>query len=299
VRGGMGALSEAIAAAARRTGGDVRTNAPVASIDVVDGRARGVTLEDGTRLHARVVASGAHPQATLLSLVAPEHLPAELVKDMRNYRTRGSTVKVNMAISQLPSLAAMPGRAPGPQHPEFVITPSIEYLERAWDDAKYGRPSTHPMVDCVIPSTVDPTLAPEGSHVLSAFVQYAPYELARGTWDECREQFGDRVVATISEYAPGFDSSVIHREVLAPVDLESRFGLVGGNIFHGEMSLDQMFSLRPTALAGAYATPVRGLYLCGSGAHPGGGVMGAAGRNAARVIARDLRRGVRARRLRR
>jgi phytoene dehydrogenase-like protein len=290
VRGGMGALSEAIAASARRSGAEVWTSSPVASIDIWGGRARGVTLADGRSLRAEVVVSGVHPKTTLLDLVDRHELPAELVEEMGHYRTRGSTVKVNMAISELPDLTAMPGRAPGPQHPEFVITPSIDYLERAWDDAKYGRPSSHPMVDCVVPSTKDPTLAPEGKHVATAFVQYAPYELADGTWDDHREAFGDRVLETISEYAPGFSSSVVRREVLAPVDLEDRFGLIGGNIFHGEMSLDQMFSLRPSGLIGGYTTPVSGLYLCASGTHPGGGVMGAPGHNAARVVLRDLRR---------
>jgi phytoene dehydrogenase-like protein len=290
VRGGMGGLSEAIAASARRSGAEVWTNTSVASIDVQNGRARGVTLADGRTLRAASVVSGTHPKTTLLDFVDRGQLPSELVEEMSNYRTRGSTVKVNMAISELPDLTAMPGRTLGPQHPEFVITPSIEYLERAWDDAKYGRPARHPMVDCVIPTTKDPTLAPEGKHVLTAFVQYAPYELAEGTWDDQREAFGDRVVETISEYAPGFSSSVIHREVLSPVDLEHRFGLVGGNIFHGEMSLDQMFSLRPSGLMSGYATPISGLYMCASGTHPGGGVMGAPGHNAAGVVLKDLKR---------
>jgi phytoene dehydrogenase-like protein len=298
VRGGMGALSEAIAASARARGVEVRTSAEVGSIDVVNGRARGVTLRTGESIRARAVISCAHPHTTFLSLVGRQHLPEDLVEQVRHFRTRGSTVKVNMAISELPSLSAMPGREPGPQHPEFVITPSIPYLERAWDDAKYGRPAEHPMVDCVIPSTKDDTLAPEGTYVLTAFVQYAPYELAEGSWDDHREPFGDRVLAKISEYAPGFADSVIHREVLTPIDLEERFGLVGGNIFHGEMSLDQMFSLRPSPRAGSYATPIAGLYLCGSGAHPGGGVMGAAGRNAATVVLRDRKRVARRAKLR-
>jgi phytoene dehydrogenase-like protein len=290
VQGGMGGLSEAIAASARSSGAEVWTSSPVAAIDITEGRARGVTLTDGRSLRAEVVVSGAHPKTTLLDLVDATQLPAELTEEMSHYRTRGSTVKVNMAISELPDFTAMPGRALGPQHPEFVISPSLDYLERAWDDAKYGRPAARPMVDCVIPTTKDPTLAPEGRHVLTAFVQYAPYELAVGTWEDQREAFGDRVVETISEYAPGFSSSVLHREVLAPVDLERRFGLVGGNIFHGEMSLDQMFSLRPSGLIGGYATPVRGLYMCASGTHPGGGVMGAPGHNAATVVLRDWRR---------
>jgi len=289
----MGGLSEAIAGSARSAGVTIKTAAEVTAIDVQDGRARGVTLRDGVSLAARAVISGAHPQTTFLSLVPPQHLDASFLEELRNYRSRGSTVKVNMAISELPNLSAMPGREPGPQHPEFVITPSVAYLERAWDDAKYGRPAEDPMVDCVIPSTKDDSLAPRGRHVLSAFVQYAPYRPATGTWDAHREAFGDRVVAKISEYAPGFADSVLHREVLTPVDLEDRFGLVGGNIFHGEMSLDQMFTFRPASGAGGYATPIKGLYMCGSGTHPGGGVMGAPGHNAAAVVLRDLKRAAR------
>ncbi|HYZ46512.1 MAG TPA: NAD(P)/FAD-dependent oxidoreductase, partial [Actinomycetota bacterium] len=293
VRGGMGGLSEAIAASARSAGVTIETSAEVAAIEVQDGRARGVTLHDGRSLAAQVVISGTHPQTTFLSLVPPQHLDAAFLEELRNYRSRGSTVKVNMAISELPNLSAMPGRELGPQHPEFVITPSVGYLEQAWDDAKYGRPAEHPMVDCVIPSTKDDSLAPEGRHVLSAFVQYAPYRPAIGTWEDHREAFGDRVVAKISEYAPGFADSVLHREVLTPVDLEDRFGLVGGNIFHGEMSLDQMFSFRPASEAGGYATPIKDLYMCGSGTHPGGGVMAAPGHNAAAVVLRDLKRAAR------
>jgi phytoene dehydrogenase-like protein len=294
-RGGMGAVSEAIASAARRAGVEIRTGAEVAAIDVRDGAAHGVALTDGTWFGGEAVVSGVHPVTTFLSLVDPKLLPAAFVEEIAHYRTRGSTVKVNMALSELPDFTAMPGREPGPQHPEFVIAPSIGYLERAWDDAKYGLPATHPMVDSVIPTTKEPTLAPEGKHVCTAFVQYAPYELADGTWEQERDRFGDRVIETISQYAPGFADSVIHREVLTPVDLEKRFGLVGGNIFHGEMSLDQLFGFRPARQASSYATPVEGLYLCGSGSHPGGGVTGAPGYNASRVVLRDLRR----RRLRR
>jgi phytoene dehydrogenase-like protein len=293
VRGGMGGVSEAIAASARAAGVEVRTSAEVASIDVAQGSARGVTLTDGTRLRARAVVSGAHPVTTFLHLVDARHLPGDLVEEMHGFRSRGSTVKVNMAIDRLPDLTAMPGRELGPQHPEFVITPSVAYLERAWDDAKYGRPSSEPMVDCVIPTTKDNTVAPAGSHLLSAFVQYAPYALAQGSWEDEREAFGDRVVETVSRYAPGFADSVVHRQVLTPVDIEERFGLVGGNIFHGEMSLDQMFAFRPATAASDYTTPLDGLYLCGSGCHPGGGVMGAPGHNAAGVVLRALKRSAR------
>jgi phytoene dehydrogenase-like protein len=290
VRGGMGALSAAIADAARAAGVEIRTQADVVKVDVRGGRAIGVTLADGSTVRAGAVASGIHPRSTFLDLVGAEHLPDDVVSEVRRYRTRSGSAKVNLAISELPDFLALPGTNAGPQHPEFVISPSVRYLEEAWDHAKYGRYSPRPMIDAVIPSTKDPTLAPEGSHVMTCFVQYAPYELDGADWESQRDAFGDLVVDTIAEYAPNVKGAVIHREVLTPVDLERRFGLLGGNIFHGEMSLDQLFSLRPASRAGSYRTPIRGLYLCGSGAHPGGGVMGAPGRNAARVIGADLRR---------
>jgi len=291
VRGGMGALSDAIASAARDAGAEIRCDSPVARIRTVGGRARGVVLEDGTEVASRAVASGIHPTTTFLDLVGGQHLPNELVEEIERYRTRGSSAKVNVALSELPDFSALPGLEVGPQHPEFILSPSVDYVERAWDDAKHGRPSERPMLDCVIPTTKDASLAPEGSHIMTAFVQYAPPELSDGrSWDQERDALGDRVIDTIAEYAPNVKSAVIHREVLTPMDLESRFGLLGGNIFQGEMALDQLYSLRPAPQAGAYRTPVRGLYLCGSGTHPGGGVMGAPGHNAARVIVRDFRR---------
>lgn len=291
VRGGMGALSEAIASAARASGAEIRTDAEVVAVETADGRARGVTLADGSRVPGRAVVSGIHPRTTFFDLVGREHLPEDTVRDLERYRTRGASAKVNMAIDTLPDFTAMPGTEVGPQHPEFIINPSIEYLERAWDDAKYGKLSAQPMLDCVIPTTKDPTLAPQGKHVLTAFVQYAPYELAPGrSWDKERDVLGDRVVETIAAYAPNISDSVIHREVVTPLDLEQRFGLIGGNIFQGEMALDQLFFARPIPQAGSYRTPLRGLYLCGSGTHPGGGVLGAPGHNAARVVRRDLKR---------
>ncbi len=291
VRGGMGALSEAIASAARQHGAEIRTEAEVVAVRVRNGRARGVTLADGTEIEARMVLSGIHPRTTFLDLVGAAHLPEDLVRDVGRFRTRSGSAKVNLAVRELPDFTAMPGHDPGPQHPEFIICPSIEYLERAWDDAKYGRPSKEPMLDCVIPTTKDDSLAPAGTHVLTAFVQYAPYELAEGlSWEKEREALGDRVIETIGRYAPNLPDAVLHREVLTPVDMEERFGLLGGNIFQGEMALDQLFSFRPVPQAGAYRTPLRGLYLCGSGTHPGGGVMGAPGYNAARVALKDLRR---------
>jgi phytoene dehydrogenase-like protein len=290
-RGGMGAVSAAIAAAAREAGVSIETSADVVSIDVSGGRVRGVTLADGRVISARRVVSGVHPATTFLSLVGESHLPASLVEDVRRFRTRSPAAKVNLALSGLPSFTARPGSELGPQHPEFIISPTMQYLERAWDAAKYGQPSARPMIDCVIPTTKDSTLAPSGEQILSCFVQYVPYSLSEGEWDDAaRDALAGSVIDTIGMFAPGFGDLVTHRQVLTPLDLEQRFGLLGGNIFHGEMSLDQLFSFRPSPQACGYRTPVTGLYLCGSGTHPGGGVMGIPGRNASRVIIRDTRR---------
>jgi phytoene dehydrogenase-like protein len=291
VRGGMGGVSEAIAKSARAAGAEIRTGAEVTSIDVSGGRATGVTLADGTHLGARFVVSGAHPATTLLSLVGKEHLPEEVVTDLERFRNRSPSAKVNFALSELPDFTAMPGKELGPQHPEIMISPSLEYLERAWDEAKYGRISERPMVDAVIPTTKDPTIAPEGKHIMTCFVQYVPYRLRDESWENgARERLADIVIDTIGEYAPNFRHSVIERQVLTPYDLEQRFGLIGGNIFQGEMSLDQLFSFRPSPALSNYRTPVKGLYLCGSGTHPGGGVMGIPGLNASRVAIRDSKR---------
>jgi phytoene dehydrogenase-like protein len=298
VRGGMGGVSEAIAASARAAGAEIRTNTEVAAIDVSGGRTTGVTLADGTHLESRMVVSGAHPQTTLLSLLGAEHLPDELARELETFRNRSPSAKVNLALSELPDFTAMPGKELGPQHPEIMISPSLEYLEKAWDDAKYGRFSEGPMIDAVIPTTKDPTIAPEGRHIMTCFVQYSPYEPRDGSWEGgTREALGDRVVDTINEYAPNFKDSVIERQVLTPYDLEQRFGLIGGNIFQGEMSLDQLFSFRPTPELAGYRTPVDGLYLCGSGTHPGGGVMGIPGLNASKVVIGDHKSAERKRRL--
>jgi phytoene dehydrogenase-like protein len=290
VRGGMGGVSEAIASAARAAGAEIETNAEVTTIDVTGGRARGVTLTDGRQLRARVIASAIHPVATFMTLVGEQHLPAELADDIRAFRSRSPAAKVNLALSELPDFTARRGTEPGPQHPEIMVSPTLTYLEQAWDDVKYGRTSARPMIDCVIPSTKDSSIAPPGRHLMNCFVQYVPYQPADGPWDDAkRDALATSVIDTITQFAPNFKRSVTHRQVLTPYDLEQRFGLVGGNIFHGEMSLDQLFSLRPTPTASGYRTPIAGLYLCASGAHPGGGVMGIPGLNASRVIARDAR----------
>lgn len=284
VRGGMGAVSEAIAASARSRGAEIRVNAPVARILVADGRVRGVALESGEVIPALAVASNLDPKVTFLRLIEERHLPADFVAGIRRYRSEGTSCKINLALSGLPEFRMLPG-GPGPQHKATMhICPSIEYVERAWDDAKYGRPSQSPLVEMTVPTMYDPSLAPPGKHILGIFLQYAPYTLKDAAWDDLREPFADRVLDLIAEYAPNIKTIVERRQVLTPLDLERRFAITGGNIFHGEMSLDQMFVMRPLAGWARYRTPVKGLYLCGSGAHPGGGVMGAPGHNAAREI---------------
>jgi phytoene dehydrogenase-like protein len=288
VRGGMGAVSEAIAASARARGTEIRTSAPVRKVLVRGGRAYAVALEGGEEIEADAIASNLDPKITFLRLLEEGDLDPEFVAAIRKFRIEGTSAKINLALSGLPEFTAFPG-APGPHHKATMhICPSIEYVERAWDDAKYGRPSERPLLELTIPTMYDPSLAPPGRHIMGIFLQYAPYTLREGKWDELREPFGDRVMNLIEEYAPNMSSIVEHRQVLTPLDLERRFGITGGNIFHGEMSLDQMFVMRPVAGWARYRTPVQGLFLCGSGAHPGGGVMGAPGYNCAREM---LKRG--------
>ena len=290
VHGGMGAVSDALAASARAAGATVRATAGVRRVTIRDGRAQGVELEDGTLLRARRVVSSAHPRTTYLDLVGAEHLPAEVVHDVRRYRSRSGSVKVNLALGELPRPSAWQGDVPGAPHTGVMaICPSIAYLERAWDDAKYGRTSTRPYIEAVFPTVHEPELAPPGRHIALCFTQYGPYELAEGTWDTEREAYGKKVVAILSEHSPNLANAVEHVEVLAPPDLEARYGLLGGNIFQGDMSLDQLFSLRPIPGYGDYRTPIAGLFLCGAGTHPGGGVTGVPGRNCAQVVKRDRR----------
>jgi len=292
VHGGMGALSRCLADAARAAGAEVRTASPVRSVVVRDGRARGVELEDGTVLPARRVISNAHPITTYLDLVGQAHLPDEVVRDVRRYRTRSGSVKVNLALDELPKPAAWDGPVPGDPHTGLLaISPSIEYLERAWDDAKYGRTSERPYIEAVFPTAFEPEVAPDGKHVALCFTQFGPFELAEGSWDTEREAYGNRIVGILDEHCPGFAGTVEEVEVLAPPDIEERFGLLGGNIFQGEMAPDQLFSMRPIPGYADHRTPLAGLYLCGSGTHPGGGVMAVPGRNCAAVVARDARRG--------
>ena len=287
VRGGMGAISNAIADSARSRGAVIRTTAPVERIRVSQGRVRGVALASGEEIDAPVVASNLDPKRTFLKLMDPRELDSNFLDAIRNFRSEGTSLKMNLALSALPEFRALPG-APGPQHRATMhICPSVDYIERAWDDAKYGKPSRSPLIEMTIPTLYDPTLAPPSRHIMGIFLQYAPYTLAGTNWDAERDSYTERVLDVIEEYCPNIRSVVVERQTLTPLDLERRFGLTGGNIFHGEMSLDQMFALRPVAGWARYRTPVRGLYLCGSGAHPGGGVMGAPGHNAAREIMKD------------
>lgn len=285
-RGGTGAISDAIASAAREAGAEIRTEAPVTQISVKDGEARSVVLDNGDELHAKVIASSLDPRQTFTRLVGDEHLPDDFAQEVRRYKFRGSSGKVNLSLDGLPDFACLPG--PGAHLRGAVsISPAVEYMERAYDEAKYGRFSRHPYIDIVIPSLTDPSVAPPGKHVMSCFVQYAPYHLKDGTWDEQREAFGDTVVNTLAEYAPNIRDRILHRQVLTPLDLEREFGLSEGNIFQGELTLEQLFFLRPAPGWAQYRTPVRNLYMCGSATHPGGGIMGAPGRNAAMRILQE------------
>ena len=289
-RGGPGALARALAAAARAFGAEIRTGVEVVSVTTVDDRATGVALSSGEEIGARVVVSGVDPKRTLLGLVDPEVLGPTLCWRASNLRMPGCTAKVNLALSGLPRFAGIEG----PEGHErlsgrLIIAPGIDYLEQGADAAKYRRVSSEPYLEATIPSLLDPSLAPEGQHVMSVIVQWAPYRLRDGTWDTEREGLGDVVVKTLETYAPGLSNLITAREVLTPVDLERDFGLTGGHVFHGEPGLDQFFAWRPLLGFARYRMPLAGLYLCGSGAHPGGGVTGAPGANAAREILADLK----------
>ncbi|MGB9067665.1 MAG: NAD(P)/FAD-dependent oxidoreductase [Candidatus Acidiferrales bacterium] len=288
-RGGTGAISNAIGDAAREAGAEIRTEAPVARILVAGGAARGVVLENGEEIHARAVSSSVDPNLTFLKFIESRELPGDFLEEVKRYKYRGSSAKVNFALDALPEFTCLPG-AGRHLRGAMSISPSTEYLERAYDQAKYGEYSRRPYIDMVIPSLTDPSVAPPGKHVLSCFVQYAPYKLRSGTWDEQREAFGNTVIDTISEYAPNLKKIIIDKQVLTPLDIERQTGLTEGNIFQGELSLEQLFFLRPVAGWARYRTPIRNLFMCGSATHPGGGVMGAPGRLAAlEILGRSAR----------
>jgi len=250
------------------------------------GRATGVALESGDEIAAKVVVSGLDPRRSFLDLIEEKDLPGDFVADIKRFKFRGSSGKVNLALDALPSFTCMPGI--GRQHRgAFSISPSLEYVERAYDDAKYGEFSRRPYMDIVFPSMIDPGMAPPGKHVMSIFVQYAPYNLNGGWTDAKREAFGDAVVNTVEGFAPGFKSRILHRQVITPLDIERITGLSEGNIFQGELALHQLFFMRPAAGWAKFRTPVRAYYQCGAGTHPGGGIMGASGRLAALAILGD------------
>ncbi len=284
-RGGTGAVSEAIASSARDLGVQIQLESTVERVIVRDGRVTGVALDNGDEFHAKVVVSGLDPKRTFLGLVDRSELPERFVSDIERFRIRGSSGKVNLSLSALPDYTCLPGE--GPHHRGAIsISPSIEYLERAYDDAKYGDFSRRPYMDTIFPSVIDPSMAPPGKHVMSCFVQYAPFKLNGGWTPEKKEAFGDAVVDAITEYAPDFKNIILHRQVVTPDDLESVFGLTEGTIFHGELALHQLFMMRPTAEWAKYDTPIKGYYQCGSGTHPGGGITGQPGRLAALRILR-------------
>jgi phytoene dehydrogenase-like protein len=285
VRGGMGGLTQALAAAARDLGAEIRCGAEVASILVRDGRVTGVALTGGDEFSAPIVASNADARVTFTRLLDPKLLPPEFMDAVGRISYESASLKINVALAELPSFRACPGTAPGPQHRGTIhICPDQDYIERGYDDAKYGRPSAQPILEITIPSVVDPTVAPPGRHLMSLFVQYAPYTLRDTDWDALREPFADRCFELLDEYAPNFKRSVLARQILTPLDLERIFNLTGGNIFQGAMSLNQLFAFRPVPGFAGYRMPIGGLFLCGAAAHPGGGVIGAAGLNAAREI---------------
>jgi phytoene dehydrogenase-like protein len=289
VRGGMGGISEALARSAEAAGATIRTGAAVRSIDVGDGRVTGVTLASGEELSAPIVASGAHPRTTVLDMTGAEHFPAEVVRDMRRYRSRGGSVKVNCVLSEPPRYESVsPADGERLLRTSLALCPSIDYLERAWQDAVRGVPAANPYVEMEVPSAVDPSLTDDGTTVMTMFTQYGPYRDV--DWpDGAREGYAERCLDLVARHAPNVKNALIHYEVLAPPDLEHIFGLADGSIFQGEQGLDQMAFMRPSPLMAQYATPVDGLYLCGAGTHPGGGVMAASGHNAAQRILKDHR----------
>lgn len=288
VKGGMGGLTQALASAARDLGVDIRCDAEVSRILVNSGGAvTGVALANGDEFHAAKVASNIDCRLTFTKLMDPKILPPDFAEAIGRINYDSASLKINVALSEIPNFTALPGNQPGPQHHGTVhLCPDQDYIERAFDDAKYGRPSKDPILECTLPSAVDPSVAPPGKHLMSMFIQYAPYKLKEGSWDTEREKFADRCFDILNEYAPNFKKSVIARQILTPVDLERTFNLTGGNIFQGSMLLNQLFLFRPVPGYADYHTPIKGLYLCGSAAHPGGGVMGIAGWNAAREMLR-------------
>src|SRR5215469_1590122 len=289
VPGGTGALPTAMAIAAQAAGVEVGTNIEVAQIKVKDGAATGVVLGNGDEIDARTVISSADPKRTLLGLVEPQHLTPSFLQRLQNYRTHGTVAKVNLALSGLPPFEGVDGNT-ALLGGCIQISPEIDYIERAFDASKYGEFSPHPYLQATIPTLHDPSLAPWGKHVMSIYMQYAPYKLRNSDWDFERDALGDAVVNTLAKYAPKLPSMIEAREVITPKDLEQTYGLTGGHIFHGELALDQLFTMRPLLDWAQYRMPIKGLYLCGSGTHPGNGLTGGSGANAAREVIKELRK---------
>ena len=285
-KGGTGAISEAIASAARQFGATIRLNAGVSKVLVKNGKAEGVVLQGGEEIRARVVVSSLDPKRTFLQMLDASDLPGDLVESISKFKFRGSSGKVNLALSEPPDFTCMPGMG-AHLRGAVSISPSLDYIERAYDDAKYGAFSKKPYMDIILPSMIDPGMAPPGKHVMSIFVQYAPYSVQGGWDDQKREAFGDAVIDALATYAPNIRSAIVHRQVLTPWDIEQVTGLSEGNIFQGELALHQLFFLRPSPQWSRYTTPVNRFYQCGAGTHPGGGIMGASGRLAAMRILRD------------
>ena len=289
VKGGMGALTEALASAAKQAGVEIRTAARVEQIEATEEKATKVLLTNGEEISARAIVSNADPRTTFLNLIDPVNLDPTFLMRIRNYRSKGVSAKVNLALSGLPSFRSPNGEAKTKLSGRIHIGPDIDYLERAFDAAKYGNYSPAPYLDITIPTLVDPELAPGDGHVMSVYVQYAPFELKEGDWNARRDEFADTVIETISNYAPNLKELILGRQVITPLDLEQDYGLSGGHIHHGEQSLDQFFTFRPVIGWAQYRTPIKGLYLCGAGTHPGGGVTGGPGANAAKEIIKDFK----------
>jgi phytoene dehydrogenase-like protein len=291
VMGGMGSITQALAAAGRKFGVEIRTSASVAQIGVHNGRASRVVLDDGTEIRGRMILSNADPKRTFLKMIAPRELPEDFLFAVRGIKMDGPCAKVNMVLAEEPRFTGTSPQASPLERTFYTLVPSLQFAERCYDIAKFGEIPEELWVDCVVSSNADNSLAPPGKHILTCFVQYVPYKLREGNWDEKRELLGDRVVKKIAEYAPNVPKAIVARQVLTPLDLERTYGLTEGNIFHGDLRLEQLFFMRPVPGWAQYRTPIRGLYLCGAGAHPGGGVTGAPGRNAAKQALRDWKKG--------
>jgi phytoene dehydrogenase-like protein len=291
VIGGMGSITQALAAAGEKLGVEIRTSAPVAQIEVRDGRAHSVVLEDATEIRGRMILSNCDPKRTFLKMIARRELPEDFRFAVQGIKMDGPCAKVNFVLGEEPRFTGTSPSATALERTFYTLVPSLEFAERCYDIAKFGVIPEELWVDCVISSNADDSLAPAGKHIMTCFVQYVPYKLREGNWDEHRELLGNRVIKKIAEYAPNVPEAIVARQVLTPLDLERTYGLTEGNIFHGDLRLEQLFFMRPVAGWARYRTPVRGLYLCGAGAHPGGGVTGAPGRNAALQALRDWKKG--------